>query len=469
MKNKVLFFPTNLDIKKVIENDTVLTLEQKKQGIKYYQRVLYPVSRIIQEYKLNKSFNSENIDDVYVQLNMSLLNKIFGSKSFYWIIPFLIRNKIIVKSKKRYYADSHSDSYRIGNEYLSKYYSQENINILTDKTLFNNLHKKINLNDKYIKNVYDVLSRIKIDAKKCIEILNKKMGEKNSKYISYYNSILSSFLCTLKSENSSMVKDFDFLNDKFIKNYFDSVRDLDLLDDEKSLDVFNSWMINITKILEKDFFIKVGESSGRIFTNLTSLPKELRECITITPKQGDFEKKSPKLCDIDISNSQPFLFNKFLLENYDLEDDLFLDKYEDVRLYIRLTSEGKLYEYVMNEIGVDDRELFKKDFFGSIFYCQTKSNLRNLNSKVFEKLFPNVYLLILKMKEGNYKNLALQLQKFEVDVIINNVSKTLFEEGIEHFTIHDSILCYNEDKEIVEALMIKSLRKYGLHPSIKIK
>jgi len=471
MKNKVIFYPENLNIKSIIEQDVKLTPTQKKISLKYYQRILYPVSRIIFEYKLNKSFSTDMIEEVYVPLNTKLLMKLFGSNSFFFILPLLLRNNVLVKNKKRYFSGSHSDSYRLGDAYIKSLYTKEILNIHTDKTLYNNLTNRINLNDKYINKVYMSLCKIKINGLKAVEILTNKineikMGEKNKFNINNINNNInsSSILCYLKSSE-------EFVNQRFIDEYFDSIRDVELLDSQKQIDVFNSWFVNISKILEKDWFISVGINSGRVFTNITSLPRELRSCLYIeTPNKGNKKNDVPKsLYEVDIANSQPFLFNKFLLDYYNLEDDIFGEKYEDIRKYISLTSKGELYEYLMNEFGLTDRESFKKQFFGNIFYCKKSSNLSKKQSKMFGELFPNIMSLVLKMKETNYKNLSIQLQKFEVEIIINKISKTLYKNKIEHYTIHDSIMCFDDDKDFVYDLMKKEFNKIDLRPTLKIK
>jgi len=454
MKNKLLFYPQNLNIHDVIDKDDVLSIKQKEQAHKYYQRVLYPVSKILTEYKLNKSFKDEIIDNLYVKLNSNILLSIFSSKAFYWIIPFLLRNKIIIKNKNNYSTSNYSNSYRIGDKYISKYYKEE---IIRDETLLYNLRNNdLDLTNDINKKLYNNLSKIKIDAIKAIELLNKKLGENiiNNNYINTYTLMFP------KNDGSQLDDVPDWLNYYFIFDYIDSVRDMDLIRNKEAMEVFNNWVVNISKIVDGDFFIKKGKNSGRIFTNLTSLPREIRECLYIDdPNKG--------LVEVDICNSQPLLFNYFLLENFNLEDDIFGDKYEDIRLYIKLTSNGEFYEYLMKEWNIEDRGTFKKNVFGSIFYCRKSSNFRNDYSIKFSKMFPNVMSLILKMKEGNYKNLPIQLQKLEADIIIKGVSSEL--NNIWFSTIHDSVLCYEEDYEMVKDCVVKHINKLGLNPKIKNK
>jgi len=226
------------------------------------------------------------------------------------------------------------------------------------------------------------------------------------------------------------------------------------------MNIVKSWQLNILKIADHDYFCKIGDKSKRVFTNITSIPKELRSCLYINDED---------LVECDISNSQPLLFNKFLLENYNFDEDLFNDKYDDIKLYIDLTEKGLLYDYLMNEWGLTNRKEFKKDFFASIFYCKINSNHHKIYSKKFNSLFPNVMALILKMKEGHYNNLSIQLQNLEADIIIKGVSTQLFNENINHYTIHDGIMCYKNDAEYISLLIKEKMSLYSLYPIIKIK
>jgi len=98
MKSKLLNLPSNLDITTLISNDKTLTDKQKASGIKYTQRVLYPVSKILTDYKLNKTFKNEKEEDIFVMINSTILKSII-TNSFAWVIPFLLRNNVIVKCK----------------------------------------------------------------------------------------------------------------------------------------------------------------------------------------------------------------------------------------------------------------------------------------------------------------------------------------------------------------------------------
>ncbi|MBK8552799.1 MAG: hypothetical protein IPL53_17750 [Ignavibacteria bacterium] len=84
----------------------------------------------------------------------------------------------------------------------------------------------------------------------------------------------------------------------------------------------------------------------------------------------------------------------------------------------------------MKETGVkkEDRQKFKKDFFGKIFFCNSRDHYTYKEAKLFKKLFPNVYRIVGHYKKEDYTQLAISLQRAEADLMINKVCKRIAEE-----------------------------------------
>ena len=77
---------------------------------------------------------------------------------------------------------------------------------------------------------------------------------------------------------------------------------------------------------------------------------------------------------------------------------------------------------------------------------------------------------ITKYKENDYRNLSIQLQKEEADLIINKVSRNLINAGIdEFFTIHDAIYTVKENLYLVKDELTYEFSKLGIRPTIKTK
>ena len=76
--------------------------------------------------------------------------------------------------------------------------------------------------------------------------------------------------------------------------------------------------------------------------------------------------------------------------------------------------------------------------------------------------------LVIKMKEGHHNNLALQLQRLESSIFIKGVASKLCKLDKWFSTIHDSIVCKEEDIELVSSLILEEYSKRGLYPTLKI-
>ncbi|MBK9333950.1 MAG: hypothetical protein IPM96_16465 [Ignavibacteria bacterium] len=126
----------------------------------------------------------------------------------------------------------------------------------------------------------------------------------------------------------------------------------------------------------------------------------------------------------------------------------------------------------MKKAGIknEDRQKFKKDFFGKVFFCNSNDKYVYKETKLFRELFPNVYKVILHYKKEDYKQLAINLQKTEANLMINKVCKRISEERPDIFvtTIHDSILTTSENKDYICNIILNEFEKnYNLKPSIK--
>ena len=69
---------------------------------------------------------------------------------------------------------------------------------------------------------------------------------------------------------------------------------------------YNSWNCSIDMIYNKDWFFVVDKTAGRVHNNITNLSKNFRPFLKFN---------NQNLIEIDISNSQPLLFN-ILISRY---------------------------------------------------------------------------------------------------------------------------------------------------------
>lgn len=223
---------------------------------------------------------------------------------------------------------------------------------------------------------------------------------------------------------------------------------------------------SIRKIANQEYFLEQPDPTSRLYTNLTNLSKELRVFLYNRKVTGT-------LVNIDIRNSQPYLFSLLLMDTYRGKD-----MPQDVQNYISLTSEGKFYEYLMEKLNVqqNERDSFKKTFFGKTFYCSSYYSKRTPEGKMFQELFPNVTTVINHYKEEGkkhyeekeHKHLPITMQRREADFLLGTVGTELTQFGIWFNTIHDSVVCLEEHAERVKTLILEAFGKaVGVPPTLK--
>lgn len=261
---------------------------------------------------------------------------------------------------------------------------------------------------------------------------------------------------------------------------------------------YNNRILPIIRLKENSqtplFF--VDTTAGRLHTNFTQLKSELRKYVTYNGQT---------LCNIDISNSQPFLLNSLLnIElyrnnrmkdriinahpNFKEKDFRKLERFinsisqkEDVIKFKELINSGQFYEEFgkilqSNKIINDNesnnlRSIAKQITMGTLFNKNYAIKYDN-SIRIFKSLFPNVYKVIKQIKVNHHPTLAVILQNLEADLILNQTCRIISENHpeIPIFTLHDSIITTLEHKDTIKNIMIEVLH-HKLHypPNIKFE
>ena len=222
-------------------------------------------------------------------------------------------------------------------------------------------------------------------------------------------------------------------------------------------------LVAITKIAKKKFFVRKPDPLSRDFTNITNLSTDLRQFLYHV-------NSNQHLVNLDIRNSQPYIFSLLLMDEY--ANHRYVPA--DVQRYINLCADGELYEYMMNFLGVAEkmRQGFKQRFFAQLFFCTNYFAARTPAGKLFKKLFPNVYSLIHRYKSGKekgaHKKLAIMMQRREAQVILNQIGRQLDKQKIWYVTIHDSVVVLEEHAVMVKNIIHNTfLKAVGVMPSVK--
>jgi len=297
------------------------------------------------------------------------------------------------------------------------------------------------------------------------EVINEKMQNRIEKFA--YSDIVKDdelltiedrfkvFIAKLNNLESDVASKYNNLKNAFNDisiEYDAAIEHLQKL--KLTGDQYNLSLISLDKILEREFYFKLDMITGRIFTNITNLRKEFRQFLRY---QGE------PLVEIDIANSQPFLFNKIVQH-----------KGIHIGLFERLTTQGKFYKYFTKEYNKEYKENktipdIKEVLFGKVFFCRKYMNNIYKESKLFKKLFPEEFKIIIEEKEFSYRHLANKLQTIEADTIIQKIAIPLSKK-IPIFTIHDSILTTKDNVIIVKKKIDDTFNKiFNLSPKVKVK
>lgn len=320
--------------------------------------------------------------------------------------------------------------------------------------------------------------KIKEYIDKTLVVLNKKY---NSSLFTHYNKCLSKVKLT---DNNNAIH---FINDKI-----DNIKNRNISDDEKD------YNISHYDRLLKQFLYCTGDNYVRL-----SIDKNNRIYHILTNANREFRKFVNIKFMIDICNSHPLLFNKFLLEYYNINNDIYniinniiynkdthsfhyydfrhkslksliskiirqskfanMDLHKDVIHYLTLTSKGKLWYYLLDkckEEGLDiidgviiDKYQLKEMMFAQVFYANihelsftiaTGEKVIKHYARLFKKLFPNVFKVINHNKpKGNEKEFSNNLMKLEAEIFYQILEKLYKKRGLDCISIHDAIVVLN--------------------------
>jgi len=191
-------------------------------------------------------------------------------------------------------------------------------------------------------------------------------------------------------------------------------------------------------------FFTVDEFAGRVHTPVVNIKGELRLKLKF---------HGSDITSLDVKQMQPTILGKVLYDcigNNPFSDAIF--RGEDV--YMLLLRQNR---------SISTRPEAKKLLFqlifgrpmeriGTMFHGDTNwVDWINHYKSTPEKLNPH--------KEDKHTNLAWLLQYSEVQVM-TDIWKVLMQEGIHFLTIHDDILCKEEDKDRVYAIMKQELGRH---------
>jgi hypothetical protein len=438
----ILFIPENLDLVNIFKEHGYHDL------IAHLDKCHYFISTMINILEIYKDMGNS-----YAQISSKRIEKVLT-----WRFSPKIQNALIdcgiIECKKSYSVNKFSKGYRFTELYRKS------------------ILKKVNISD------------IRFE-RKVISLKNKDSANLNALQLKLYKKL-----------------------EQIEIDYENALRYIRTLLEEKkySIPQYNTRLCWIEKIHKKDILFTESKKTGRIFTSITLLPKDIRRRFLRYAHDG--------LCEIDISNAQPIIFNYIIYQHFDIDINVLEQIYfpyhyvkrfnskslfipdaphylllsllsyvptitdstppEDVLKYTELTLRGKLYEYLIESyIQQTGKKINRDDFkIKMMILFNAKRNWDTAEKRIFTEKFPNVWRVIKEIKKDDHKNLAIQLHKLESDLIINTVAKRILREqpSIALYTIHDCILTSRDNVDYVRQVIFdESKRLYGIAPKLKIK
>ncbi len=217
-----------------------------------------------------------------------------------------------------------------------------------------------------------------------------------------------------------------------------------------------SWLRSYHELQSRCLWLREDPNTGRLFHNVTSMPKALRAHLLIDQRP---------VVEIDVSCCQPFLMATLYREDCQEREKL-----------LQLTSRGWFYEHLLSllpekpqaELRAQGRDVLKKRVQVII-----NDRLRPTPSPLlsaFQQEFPVLAGRIAEIKAEDHARLPLMLQKAEADIVIGRVLPRIqsLDTAIPAVSIHDCILCPTEHREQVQEILSQEFfAATGAHPCLK--
>lgn len=324
----------------------------------------------------------------------------------------------------------------------------------------------------------------------------------NNKVIEYLEKLELSYRESVKKYTSEAD------NSTFIKKYNQCLAKLELVDRVGALDYiegrkssFNTihsyyyYRSRIEDFCKSNLLVSSVDTNGRIYHYLTNLPKALKRFFNIR-------------CQLDIANSHPVLFSYYLINEYNINNDIikFLSKLNykdiseyhnkgkqlrkllkdneievqakalpnDVLLYVFVTMKGRFWDNFVEIFHTLERGEVKSALFREVFYSHSTTTRGREYAKQFAKIYPHVWHSIRVMKKVSRGNLANQMMSFE-SRLFGAILRRCYERNWCVVSIHDAIVVLdtpeNEylDIDELKGVMMEEYARCGLYPTISIE
>lgn len=296
------------------------------------------------------------------------------------------------------------------------------------------------------------------------------------------------------------------MGNELYDNFIKSLNLLHLTHETEAKDYLNRHKFMSAK--SKEYFSYILEEYKKKDFKILSVDRNLRTYTLLTQSPRIFKNFTNIKFTCDIHNSHPLLFNKIIIDKYNIDNNilhilynninsiddsfysvgkqlrkLLINSYiqeskianvpNDVLEYIYKTSKGVFWDDFtdLNEFKRLLRSDIKVTLFREVFYSKTLTTKGKDFAKVFNKKYPSVYKLIKESKKDDRTFLANQMMKIESSLFRNILAK-LYAKRFKVLTIHDAIVVLDVKAnaqctpELVKSIIEKEYQLIDLLPDV---
>lgn len=295
------------------------------------------------------------------------------------------------------------------------------------------------------------------------------------KYSSYIEEYSEKMQQELQKYEQKQIQEIKFeMGDRLYDNFTKSLRILKLVHREEAEDYRNRH--HFISLKSKEYFTYILNEYNKENFNILSVDSNLRIYSILTQSPRIFKNFLNIRFSIDIHNSHPLLFNKLIIERYNINDNILHLLYNnisnidnpsysvskqlckllinngiqkekitnipnDIWEYIYKTSKGIFWDDFtkLNEFKKLLRSEIKVTLFREVFYSKTLTTKGKDFAKSFKKKYPSVYKLVKESKRDDRTFLANQMMRIESDIFRSILTK-LYAKRFKVLTIHDAIV-----------------------------
>ena len=298
------------------------------------------------------------------------------------------------------------------------------------------------------------------------------------------------------------------IGNELYDNFIKSLNLLHLTHETEAKDYLNRHKFMSAK--SKEYFSYIFEEYKKKDFKILSVDRNLRIYTLLTQSPRIFKNFTNIKFTCDIHNSHPLLFNKIIIDKYNIDNNILHILYNninnidnslysvgkelrkllinnniqeckienipnDIWEYIYKTSKGVFWDDFtdLNEFKRLLRSDIKVTLFREVFYSKTLTTKGKDFAKVFKKKYPSVYKLIKESKKNDRTFLANQMMRIESDIFRSILTK-LYAKKFRVLTIHDAVIVLDVkantkcNPELVQSIIGKEYQRIGLFPNSSV-